>query len=241
MREDLDKKLVKRYPRLYGDRHGDMRNTCMCWGFPGDGWYKLLNTLSYKLEGMIKKIEEENKNNPDARCVCGQKRWQHVSGEGKCTTVFKIPYFGQKELFRQRWRGVPSNWEKGTRKERLKYWLITKVWWKIRWKLNNKFHGFFRLLKKIGIYKRVPSTCERYRMDLPRASQVKEKFGTLRFYMTCETKEMSEAIRVAEEESARTCERCGMPGEQRGGGWVLTLCDRCHNEQEAKRGRSKVL
>lgn len=230
MKEDLDKNLVQRYPLLYSDRYGSMRNTAMCWGFPGNGWYKLLNTLSYKLEGMIRKIVEENKDNPDALCICGAKRHEHENGTGKCLKIYQIPFFASTELLRKWQRGVPSNWENGTRKERFKYWFITKIKWNVKWKMNQKFHRFFWHLQKIGIYHRFPSTCEKYYMNYPRASQVKEKFGTLRFYLTCGTDEMYDAIRVAEEESARTCEECGMPGEQRGGGWILTLCDRCHNE-----------
>lgn len=60
------------------------------------------------------------------------------------------------------------------------------------------------------------------------ASQVKEKFGTLRFYMSCETDEMSELIDRAEELSAKICETCGAPGELRNDGWLRTMCDDCH-------------
>ena len=60
-----------------------------------------------------------------------------------------------------------------------------------------------------------------------RAVQVKEKFGTLRFYMSSETDEMAALICEAESESARTCEHCGAPGVLRDGGWLLTLCDVC--------------
>ncbi len=62
-----------------------------------------------------------------------------------------------------------------------------------------------------------------------RASQVKEKFGTLRFYMTYETEEMSKAIREAENTSEKTCEVCGKAGKvmSRGGGpfgWLKCVC-----------------
>jgi hypothetical protein len=58
-----------------------------------------------------------------------------------------------------------------------------------------------------------------------RASQVKEKFGTLRFYMSFETDEMSDLIDLAEKVSAETCEICGKPGITRGFlAWVQTLC-----------------
>src|SRR5687768_16198040 len=39
--------------------------------------------------------------------------------------------------------------------------------------------------------------------------QVKEKFGSLRFYMHTSTDEMDEMIRAAEAKSMETCEECG--------------------------------
>ena len=65
-----------------------------------------------------------------------------------------------------------------------------------------------------------------------RASQVKEKFGTLRFYMSGETEEMSALIRVAENISAITCEDCGMPGKSNDRGWVRTNCDKCRDSDQ---------
>ncbi len=61
--------------------------------------------------------------------------------------------------------------------------------------------------------------------ELPAASQVKEKFATLRFYMTCSTDEMEKAIDEAEKETETTCELCGNPGVLREGSWLNTLCD----------------
>jgi hypothetical protein len=59
------------------------------------------------------------------------------------------------------------------------------------------------------------------------ASQVKEKYGTLRFYVTMATDEAFDLIDAAEEKSATTCELCGLPGELTGKGWVKTLCEAC--------------
>lgn len=59
----------------------------------------------------------------------------------------------------------------------------------------------------------------------PRASQVKEKHGTLRFYMTFETEAMSSLIDAAEQESGVTCDVCGQPGVLRGTSWLYTACD----------------
>ena len=65
----------------------------------------------------------------------------------------------------------------------------------------------------------------------PRAVQVKEKFGGLRFYMTSETDEMSDFIREAETKSYETCENCGGKGKPNEKGWISTLCDSCRNNK----------
>lgn len=66
--------------------------------------------------------------------------------------------------------------------------------------------------------------------------QVKEKFGTLRFYIGRDTPEIDKRIQQAEEESAVTCEECGKPGKLCGTGWVITLCEPCYTEYKRKRG-----
>jgi hypothetical protein len=55
--------------------------------------------------------------------------------------------------------------------------------------------------------------------------QVKEKFGTLRFYYSGGDDEISGMVAMAESMSGVTCEECGSPGKQVGGGWVTTLCE----------------
>lgn len=60
------------------------------------------------------------------------------------------------------------------------------------------------------------------------AHQIKEKFGTLRFYSTGGDDVTNGMISMAENLSARTCERCGAPGKSRGGVWIRTLCDQHH-------------
>jgi len=56
-------------------------------------------------------------------------------------------------------------------------------------------------------------------------AQIKEKFGTLRFYIGAGTDETHKLIDEAEAKTAHTCEVCGAPGEARHDGWVKTLCD----------------
>lgn len=57
------------------------------------------------------------------------------------------------------------------------------------------------------------------------ATQVKEKFGTLRFYMSSMTDEMEDLIYDAEEKSANTCEICGDSGSlNEDGYWLEVRC-----------------
>ena len=60
---------------------------------------------------------------------------------------------------------------------------------------------------------------------VPVASQVKEKFGGLRFYVQAATDKHYQYISFAESMSYRTCESCGNPGKTYTDGWHTTLCD----------------
>lgn len=61
-----------------------------------------------------------------------------------------------------------------------------------------------------------------------RVHQIKEKFGTLRFYWEGDIPDGDAIVDEAEADSARTCELCGGPGRRRSkGGWLKTLCTAC--------------
>ena len=60
---------------------------------------------------------------------------------------------------------------------------------------------------------------------VPVASQIKEKFGTLRFYVDRASEKHYNYITMAENLSARTCEVCGNPGKIYTDGWHQTLCE----------------
>jgi len=60
---------------------------------------------------------------------------------------------------------------------------------------------------------------------VPLVVQVKEKFGTLRFYIQAGTEEHYNYISFAESMSGHTCETCGSPGKRLGRGWVYTACE----------------
>ncbi|MCA1542015.1 hypothetical protein I6F18_18815 [Bradyrhizobium sp. NBAIM32] len=62
-----------------------------------------------------------------------------------------------------------------------------------------------------------------------RATQIKEKYGSLRFYwsgrLSPEARALvEEAIDLAEARSATTCEICGEQGRLHGGGWLAARC-----------------
>jgi hypothetical protein len=54
--------------------------------------------------------------------------------------------------------------------------------------------------------------------------QVKEKFGTLRFYYSGGDDYISGLVSMAESMSGITCEECGKPGTSTSGGWIKTVC-----------------
>ena len=71
-----------------------------------------------------------------------------------------------------------------------------------------------------------------------RPAQIKEKFGGLRYYADFSDgmRERTELlVRLAERVAARTCEKCGRPGEActPSGFWRKTLCVEC---ADARRG-----
>ena len=136
MSPELDKKLVTKYPKIFANRYGDMRNTCMCWGFECDnGWYNIID------------------------CLCSNLQWNTDQ--------------------------------------------------------NNR-----------------PDKNGNYPYPQIVASQVKEKYGTLRFYVEGATAEQHAVISFVETLSAHVCENCGsMKNIGSTQGWYKTLCEECHNPE----------
>lgn len=180
MREELDKKLCEKYPKIFADRYKDMQETAMCWGFShGDGWYKIIDVLCSNIQ-------------------------HHID-----------------------WSVKNHEWD-------VKYnEMISKAMVGDITDLEEYYKGY------INIEERMQETLERgltkVRPVVPQvvADQVKEKFGTLRFYYHGGDEYISGLVAMAESMTAVTCEECGAPGKQRHGGWIRTLCD----EHEAERQR----
>lgn len=56
------------------------------------------------------------------------------------------------------------------------------------------------------------------------ATQVKEKFGGLRFYVRAASDYQDGLISMAESLSYHICEVCGNPGKPNKSGWIRTTC-----------------
>ncbi len=169
MKRELDEQLCKIAPHLFTDRNGDMRDTCMTWGFDcGDGWYNLLADAAQKLETLVVQWIATNPYQNEFPSWIFSRYNMHVSLQWRCYSFLAI-------------------WG----------WLL------------------------IGLGLRRPAAW------WPRASQVKEKFGTLRFYMTGGTDEMYDITDEAQCKSDTICETCGQPGKLRGRGWLYTRCAPC--------------
>ena len=68
--------------------------------------------------------------------------------------------------------------------------------------------------------------------------QIKEKFGTLRFYYTGGDTYIDGLVSMAENMSGVMCEECGNPAETRGGGWIHTTCKPCEEKRDLERAES---
>ena len=59
----------------------------------------------------------------------------------------------------------------------------------------------------------------------PQASQIKEKYGELRVYLTVYSDAQDQLIEFAGVLSCRTCDVCGRPGQLlKNAGWLRTRC-----------------
>ena len=63
-------------------------------------------------------------------------------------------------------------------------------------------------------------------------SQLKEKYGTLRFYYSGGDDTIDGMVSMAESMSGVTCEECGNIGESNNGGWIKVLCEPHREERE---------
>ena len=174
MKEELDKQLCEKYPKLFADRHGDMKETCMVWGFEhGDGWYNIIWALCSNMQWHIDQSVEQH----DRAVKYNTMRLAAIAGD---LTLFDEDH----ATLSPEWRG-----------KRLKEII------------NEKPRNITEIVQQVTV------------------NQVKEKFGTLRFYYSGGDEYIDGLVAMAESMSAATCEECGKPGRTNNNGWLRTLCE----------------
>jgi hypothetical protein len=188
MKQELDKLLCEKYPKMMVNRNKTMMETCMCWGFEcGDGWFNILDQLMGNIQHHIDWKEKQR---------TGAIKYNEMATQAKA---------GNFELFEEDMKALPNDEYKEKR-------LVEIV---------------------AGDFRKVPESIPQVTLD-----QVKEKFGTLRFYYSGGDDVIDGMVRMAESMTEVTCEGCGNLGERRGGGWIHTYCTPCEEARELARTKA---
>jgi hypothetical protein len=216
MNSELTQRLVNRFPVLYQDYDSPMTQTCMCWGFDhGDGWFEIIWQLSLA-------IEEE------LHYSWLRERWYLV----------KKSFFRSWNNFIYKVSPIRQDKQKqegsGTKEDPYRWVVVEKAPRDSLARLACRLFPAGRL----DNYRSWPAKLQhlgfkafvRWPYTGFAVMQVKEKFGTLRFYCSG-TDAIDRYIRLAERLSAVTCEDCGRPGKANDSGWIRTQCDECRDKR----------
>ena len=188
MRLELDNKLWEKYPKIFRDRHGDMRTTCMTWGFEcGDGWYNIIDQMCALIQWHV-----DGKRKKRVRAMLYNRALQYAATNGDISKL--VRFFNPSGKLSEKY-------------------VISKV-----------HEALFEFS-----FEAIPP-----KFNQVVAIQVKEKFGTLRFYTSEYDEYLDGVIRMAEGMSGVTCEVCGSPGITSGPGWIRCLCETHREEREAR-------
>jgi hypothetical protein len=187
MKQELDKLLCEKYPKMMVNRNKNMQETCMCWGFEcGDGWFNILDQLMGSIQHHIDWKEKQRK---------WAIEYNEMAAQAKA---------GNFDLFEETTKAQPNDEYKEKR--------LAEI--------------------VAGDFRPIPESIPQVILD-----QVKEKFGTLRFYYSGGDDYIDGMVSLAESLTGVTCEECGNVGERRGGGWVHTYCTPCEEAREIKRAK----
>lgn len=87
--------------------------------------------------------------------------------------------------------------------------------------------GWYPLIEELS--EKIQKHIDETDADQVTVSQVKEKYGGLRYYLHNGDDFIYDLISEYEKKSMKTCEKCGKPGELRTERpWIKTLCDKCN-------------
>lgn len=210
MNEKLTEKLWNDFPLLYRGKDETIQTSLIPFGFPSSGWYSIIRNLSEKLEPIAREQYEKNKADPNTKCShCGKKEQWHW--------LFFI-YYAITSFFKNKKKAVSIVKDKKfPYLNRLSITDLIKWWWSYKW------------------YR----ACKKFVVPHLHATQTKEKFSSLRYYVhdipEDKHEEVNKLISEAESLSMKTCEYCGNPGKLQEGGWMKTLCDKCQETRYDKR------
>lgn len=66
MKEELDKALCEKYPKIFAQRTLAPHETCMCWGFAcGDGWFNIIDALCGNIQWHIDQHNKDVERNKE--------------------------------------------------------------------------------------------------------------------------------------------------------------------------------
>lgn len=100
---------------------------------------------------------------------------------------------------------------------------VDKGWWPILQALCSNIQHYLNWKNREGEV--VPQVV---------VTQIKEKFGGLRFYYDGGDDRVHGMVSMAESWADKTCETCGAPGTSGGKGWIKTLCPTHRAEADAR-------
>jgi hypothetical protein len=220
MNAELTRKLVKRFPVLYQDYDRPMTQTCMCWGFDhGDGWFEIIWQLSLAIE------EELGYSWP-------RKRW-YLFKKGFFRLWNKFIYtFSpiRQEKHQQEGSGTTEDtYRRVVTEQAPRDWLARLASGVFPPPHFDGYRSWPAKLQRLGFKALVHWPYTGFAV-----MQVKEKFGSLRFYHPG-SDAIDRYVRLAEKLSSVTCEECGKPGTANHSGWIRTQCDDCRNHRAASK------
>jgi hypothetical protein len=194
MKQELDKLLCEKYPKMMVNRNKPMQETCMCWGFDcGDGWFNILDQLMGNIQHHIDWKEKQHN---------WAVKYNEMAQAGKS---------GNADLFADL-----------VAKEYADKPTISAEY--IRERCEDMIKNPLR---------NVPELVPQVTLD-----QVKEKFGTLRFYYSGGDDVIDGMVRMAESMSGVTCEECSVPAKTHGPGWIRTICTPCEEARDLARQKA---
>ena len=212
MKKELQQKLYDKYPKIFRQKDLPMTQTCMCWGLNiGDGWYSLIDKLCHQIQWRI-----DNPAYERTKCI---SNWIKENILEWCLRKLNNLMYKLARLIAREKR------ETGFRAYTMEQWNARKA---ARPRISNWLEDVANKLPNIE-YK-----MEEIKISQVEATQVKEKFGSMRFYYGGGDEHIRGMVSFAEAMSGSICERCGIADQSVGqtSGWIVTICNKCRKKDD---------